>query len=114
MTQGCQARLSRILSFPLPFSFRLSLCPSPAVTVGQTSPVHNYAPSGRPLNGVRRVAPTFPPVRDLLEPSALRSFAYRPSYITRHRSARFPTARIYIGLFPLVIHAVFARMECGW
>lgn len=32
----------------------ISLCPSPVVTAGQTSSaVHNYAPSGRPLNGVR-------------------------------------------------------------
>jgi len=98
--QGCQARLSRSLSpssllfFFLP-SFPLSIAGCYTQhTVGQTSPVHNYAPSGRPLNGVRRVRLPFPPVRDLSEPSALRSFAYRPSYITRHRSVRFP-ARIY-------------------
>lgn len=92
---GRQARLSRFLSpsallFP---SFPLSIA---GCYSGTDSPVHNYAPSGRPLNDVRRVAPTFPPVWDLSEPSALRSFAYRPSYITRHRSARFPAARIYL------------------
>lgn len=88
----------------LPLSFPLSIAGYYSET--DSSPVHNYAHSGRPLNGARRVRLPFPPLESSLDPSASSFFCYIVRFTSRVISA-------LASLRPVQCSSYSAREECG-